>query len=222
MRLLAIAASTVLLAIPPVSAGTLVVHSPPNTTVESATATTPIKSELSGKPDGAKATFDNVPADAAVTVELKLTDKTLLQGVDLGWYNDEPLPADVQPLNDDDRESIRAIVQDVPSFYNKSDILLLAGNHARAVGLVQLVRDTDFHAGKGEVVWRVELYYFKFQYGGWEKVQQQNKVVRRERYKTMDAYKEATDKLKWVAELGGIKVGKTETKEVSAEMLKKD
>jgi hypothetical protein len=199
-------------------AGTLTVVAPKDSAITTATATTADKAEVSGKPEGNKATFQDVPANIPVNVQLTLADKSILQGVDLSWYNDEPLPPDVQPLNDDDREQIRAIVQDVPSFYNKSDILLLTGDHSRAVGLVQLLRDTDFHAAGGNIVWRVELYYFKFQYGGWEKVQQQNKIVRRERYKSVDAYKTATEKLNWVAELGGIEVGATETKEVSVNL----
>jgi len=200
-----------------IHAATLIVNAPPATTLSSATATTADKSNVTARTESNKAIFESVPGDVGVNVQLTLKDNTVLQGVDLSWYNEEPPVADAGPLTDDDREAIRAIVQDVPSFYNKSDILLLAGDHSRAVGLVQLIRDTDFHASGDNVVWRVELYYFKFQYGGWEKVQQQNKIVRRERFKSVDAYGQATEKLKWIAELGGIKLGATETKVISVE-----
>jgi hypothetical protein len=198
-------------------AGTLVIQAPKNATINDARATSEEKAELAGIPHESTAKFDNIPAGVSIDVRLTIADGTVLQGVNLGWYNDEPLPVDVPPMTDDDREQIRAIVEDIPSFYNKSNVLLLVGDHSRATALVQLVRDTDFHSGGGNVVWRVELYYFKFQYGGWEKVQQQNKIIRRERFKSIDAYKSETDKLKWVAELGGIKVGKDETRQVNLE-----
>jgi hypothetical protein len=193
-------------------AGTLVVRAP--AAVSSASATTDGAAEIAGKPDNATVTFTNVPENTPLTIQLKLADGTTLQGVHLNWHSDEPARPEAGELTDDDREQIRAIVQDVRSFYNKSDILLLSGDHDRAVALVQLVRDSDFHAGRGQVVWRVELYSFKFQYGGWEKVQQQNRIVRRERFSTIEEYKAATERLRWVKELAGIVVGAKETKTV--------
>jgi len=184
--------------------------------IESASATVATKppSSIPANIDGPNGIFSDTPADLSLTVQLKLKDGTTLQGVDMGWYSDIPAKPDAAELSADDREAIRAIVQDVPSFYNKSDILLLHGDHDRAVALVQLIRDTDFHSAGGNIIWRIELYYFKFQYGGWEKVQQQNNIVRRERFKSMDDYKAATEKLRWVAQLGGVRVGKDEAKAI--------
>jgi hypothetical protein len=196
-------------------AGTLTVVAPPGRTIAQADAKladgTPIKPNDVGK----RATFTTPSTNASATVNATLSDGTDVRGIDLSWYSDEPADPDAGALSDDDRESIRAIVQDVPSFYNRGTVLHLAGDHARAVALVELVRDTDFHAAGGNVVWRVELYYFKFQYGGWEKVQQQNKVVRRERFKSVDEFKAQTGKLKWAPELGGIRVGGDERKRVT-------
>ncbi len=202
-----------LLMAPLAFAGTLVIHAPGP--VESATATAEGDSAMEAKVQDTTAMFSDVPTDVPVTAAITLSDGSTLQGVSLHWHSDEPAKPDAGELTDDDREQIRAIVQDVPSFYNKSDILLLEGDHDRAVALVQLVRDSDFHAGKGEVVWRVELYSFKFQFGGWEKVQQQNRILRRERFKTVDEFKTVTGKLKWVQQLGGVIVGKDETKTIT-------
>jgi hypothetical protein len=196
-------------------AGTLVIESPPGKTITSGTLQSDANQQaIKGTCDKGTLAFTNTPADVPLMVQATLADGTTVQGVDLSWYAKDKSPADTPPLTDDDREAIRAIVQDIPSFYNKSTIKLLAGDHSRTTALVELVRDTDFHAGKGNIIWRVELYYFKFQYGGWEKVSQQNKVLRRERFKSMDQYKSATEKLKWSAELGGIKVKTDETKQV--------
>jgi hypothetical protein len=87
--------------------------------------------------------------------------------------------------------------------------LQLRGDGSQAVGLVQLVRSKTFHGDKGdEVIWRIELWYFKNEYGGWSKIAQVNKVVRRERFKTEGDYQAATARLEWIPDLGGIMMPK--------------
>ena len=112
-------------------------------------------------------------------------------------------------------------MRDVPGFYNKRDFLRLDGDHDRAVALLRLVRDNGFVNDKGgEVIWRIELWYFKNQAGGWEAVPQQNKVLRRERFPGAAARKAAEDPIRWTRELGGIRVGKQEaTKTVTLQTL---
>lgn len=182
----------------------LTVRAPAGMRIAAATATsTEPKGSTSGSVGDQAVVFANLAANVVYNVRLELADGAIIQGVDLGWYNDEPARPYPGELNDDDRAAIKAIVDD-PSFYNKSDILALRGDHSRATALVQLVRDKDFYNGKGEVVWRVELWYFEEEFGGWEKVGQQNRVLRRERFKTHDAFEAAVAKLKWAPELGGI------------------
>ena len=127
------------------------------------------------------------------------------------WYNEEPAKKDAGDMDKDDREQIRAIVQDVPGFYNKRDFLLLQGDHDRAVALLRLVRDNGFVNDKGgEVIWRIELWYFKNQLGGWEAVPQQNKVLRRERFARAAARDAVEKSLHWIPRLGGLHVSKNE------------
>jgi hypothetical protein len=83
---------------------------------------------------------------------------------------------------------------------------ILKGNHNRAVMLVTEERTSAFHSDKGdEIIWRPELWYFQNNHGGWEKVLQTDRVLRRERFTTQKEYHAVVDKLKWVAELGGLK-----------------
>jgi hypothetical protein len=165
--------------------------------------------QTTGTVQGQKIIFHNLTAGAAHDVRLTLADGTILQGVDLSWYNQEPAKADAEPFNDEDREQIRAILQDVKGFTNRNDILKLTGDHNRAVLLAQLIRDRDFHADKGgEIIWRIELWYFKNNYGGWEKIGQVNKVLRRERYASAEEFKAATQNLRWTEQLGGIRPAK--------------
>jgi len=181
--------------------------------VKSATAVATGKTpETPGQIDGSTVTFSGLLPQTAYNVRLTLTDGTILQGVDLGWYDMEPAKPDAGDLDDDDKQQITAILTQVTSFYNKNEMLFLQGNHDRAVGLVQLVRDKAFHSDTGdEVIWHIELWYFKNQHGGWEKVQQENKILRRERFATHGAYQDVIDHLRWMPQLGGLTVSKDQT-----------
>jgi hypothetical protein len=192
----------------------LIVQTPAGVKVSSATATsTEPKATTAGTISGQTVVFDKLAADASYDVHLDLADGGVIQGVDLGWYDEEPAKPDAGEFTDDDRAAIKTII-DVPSFYNKSDILAVRGDHSRATVLVQLVRDKDFYHGKGEVIWRVELWYFQEEFGGWEKVAQQNRILRRERFKTHDAFEAAVAKLTWAPELGGIIMSRDQAQKI--------
>lgn len=174
--------------------------------------------ESRGQVDAQIVRFDNLLPDTPYDIEVRLRGGIVLAGVNMGWY--EPVdPAgagDAQPLSDDDRKQITAIVKDVPSFYDQVDILLLQGNAHRAVALVQLERRRGFHnAAAGEIIWRVELYYFQNQAGGWEKAPQVNQVLRRMRFRDEEAYEDEVTPLRWTPELGGVKVANGETKQIT-------
>lgn len=191
--------------------GSLKVELPVGTKVSSAAAVaTAMKLETAGKIDGTSITFDKLLPETPYDIRLTLADGTTVQGVDLGWYNEEETRPDAGPLTDDDRKEMLGIIS-IPDFYNKHDILMYQGDHSRAATLVQLVRDKDFYAGGGQVIWRVEVYYFKNQHGGWEKIAQTNKILRRERFKTHDLFKSTTDKIKYLAALGGLKLDKNQS-----------
>jgi hypothetical protein len=161
-----------------------------------------------GRVVGQSVIFDNLLPQTSYDVRIETADGAVLQGVDMSWYDAEAADPRAEALSEEDRAEIRSIVTDVPSFYNKCSVVRAAGSHERATVLVQLVRDKDFHAGAGEVIWRMELWYFKNEAGGWAVVPQQNKVLQRVRFASHQAYHAATDKLQWVAELGGIRLGK--------------
>ncbi len=203
-------------------AETVTITVPADVTVKEAVATTgkATKTDVSGKVDGHTITFPDLKAKSVYDVRLTLADGTVLQGVNTGWYAMvDPAEAKADPLTDDDRQQMTAVVTQVLSFFKDKRVVTIVGTHDRAVMLVQQQRGDadggvgqnigdggDFHSSKGEVVWRPELWYFENHHGGWEKVQQTDKVLRRERYASRAAYHAAVDGLKWVPELGGIKV----------------
>jgi hypothetical protein len=191
--------------------GTLRLELPADTKLKSAVAVASgLKLEAAGKVDGTMIVFEKLLPETPYDVRLTLADDTIIQGVDLSWYNEEEPKPDAGELRDNDKKEMMGILN-IPDFYNKKDILIFQGTHERATTLVQLVRDKDFYAGTGQVIWRIELYYFKNQHGGWEKLSQQNKIIRRERFKTQDAYKFTTGKLRFAGELGGLKLDKNQT-----------
>jgi len=204
----------VLLSLVPVAlaAPQLVVQLPADAKVASAVASAPkLKLDTPGKAEGAKVLFPNLLPDTAYDVKITLADGTVLAGASLDWYTDEAADKEAGPMDEEDRQQINDLVAKPLAFTNNNRALALRGDHDRAVALVQLVRDTAFHSSKGdEVIWRVELWYFKNRNGGWEHINQTNKILRRERYATSAQYRAATDKLRWIPDLGGIKLGKDE------------
>lgn len=187
--------------------GVLRVQTPVNMDVVAATVQAEWgKETATAAIDGRTITFQNLAADEPYAVKLELRDGAVVQGVDMSWYNEEPAKPGAGELSDDDRAAIAQVVA-IPSFYNRSEILAEQGDHSRATVLVQLVRDKDFYNGNGQAVWRVELWYFQQEFGGWEKIGQQNKVLRRERFQSREAFAAALTKLKWEPRLGGIRIG---------------
>jgi hypothetical protein len=82
-------------------------------------------------------------------------------------------------------------------------------NHDHAAELAESFRDTESHSSAGgEIIRRIELWYFKNQQGGWERVPQQNQVLYRERFKTEAEYSRFTRKFRCMPALGGIRFEK--------------
>ena len=191
-------------------ATSIVVRLPPGTHVIAAAATVAKNPSLDSPATvvGDAVTLADAKAGAAYDLRLTLADRTVLQGVDLGWYSRVPGHPNAGPITDDDRQQMDAVRTKVLSFFDRADVIAVRGDHHRAVMLIDLRRESAFHgdAGGAEVIWRPELWYFENHHGGWEKVQQTDRTLRRERFPTDAAYHAVVDRLRWVPELGGLKV----------------
>lgn len=202
-------------------ASTLTLTLPATMQVQSASAA-PVKlaGPVAGKVEGNKVTFTNLLPDTPYEVRLVLKDGTVLQGIDLAWHSVEPGKAHPAALDDDDRKQLNEIIFEVKAFENKRNLLHLVGDHDRAVALAELIRDSEFHSDTGgEIIWRIEVWYFKNQHGGWERVPQSSRVVRRERFTEKAAFEKAS-KTKWIPAIGGLKVGKDQEKTIEVDPLK--
>ena len=190
--------------IAPCWAAQIVVHA---SGIASATVTAETRDAkpTSGVVDHDHVTFADLTPGTSYTLQLTHIDGTVDQGVDMSWYSKQPPREDAGELTDDDKQQIEAILKQVLSFFNHTDLTLLVGTHDRAVALVQLTRDKSFANDKGgEVIWRPEVWYLKNRHGGWEKIQQTDKTLRRERIASAAEYHKVVDTLRWTAALGGI------------------
>lgn len=126
-------------------------------------------------------TFDNLPGDARYDLIISLADGRGIEGIDLDFVDSRllrlaeqrrrqlGLPAEPpRPFTAADAQEILKFVTDLKDFMDIRRVLYVAGQDRRATVLVELMRARDFHAAKpGEVIWRVELWYFQYYSGGW-------------------------------------------------------
>jgi hypothetical protein len=174
----------------------------------------PPAAPITGKISAGSAQFVELDPSVRYDAKLTLADGRILQGVDMSWYNSDPSDPDAGDLNDDDRQQISAIIN-LPSFFNRIQLLDLPGNHDRAVGLVQFIRDKTFAGDNGqEVIWRVELWYMKNEHGGW--VKESSRVLRRQRFDNADQFQKSAGKVIWIAGYGGISVPANATASIPA------
>ena len=121
--------------------------------------------KIRGEIAGGEIRFAEVKGKSAYDLQLTLADGRQLVGADMGWYTLVAAGEDKEALSDDDRKEIAELCT-VPSFYDTTEIKLMAGDGNRVTGLVERVRKRDIYAGAVQVIWRVELWYFQFQLGG--------------------------------------------------------
>jgi hypothetical protein len=130
-------------------------------------------------------------------------------GVKVRWegacmdYHRE-IVADKQGATAEDKKWLEDFIKDMPSFYDKARVLHMAADHKHATLLVELARTRDFHSGKGgEVIYRIELWYFENLFGGWAKDKNTEKVLARWRGPGAQIEKN----WQFLPELGGIVPG---------------
>ncbi len=182
-----------------------------DTAVQSATArANASKTSVDATVTKDKVQFDKLLPGERYDVSLQTPTGQQLRLLDVSWYADlAPEPAD--PMDDDDRAAINEILSGIKAFTNKNTILQLAGDSQHAVAIVELIRDTDFHARSGdEIIWRIEVWYFENQAGGWAKVQQQNRVIERERFKSAEEFEARRKKIQWIGIASGLKITRGE------------
>ena len=138
--------------------------------------------------------FRDLPGDSRYDLVLALTDGRQIEGIDLDFVDQRLLrlaeqrradlglpPSPPRDFTPADADAICRFVADLTDFMDIRRVLYVAGQGTRATVLVELIRARGFHASKpGEVIWRVELWYFQFAAGAWQRLPNQERVLRRE------------------------------------------
>jgi len=139
--------------------------------------------------------FHNLPGDAAYDICIRTVDGRSIEGIDLRFVDQRfldlaaarrkqlHLPAE-QPrkFTRSDAEQLLEFVEKLKDFMEIRRVLYVRGHGARATVLVELMRDRAFHSSAGdELIWRVELWYFRYEAGGWRRLANQERVLRRRR-----------------------------------------
>ncbi len=163
--------------------------------------------------------FRNLPGAATVDVCIETTSGRVIEGIDLSPPDPQllklaqkrrkqlGLPAQREHVFT--RRDANAVVQWVANakdFLEQRRVLYVKGHGRRATALVELMRTREFHASGGKLVWRVELWQFVNQFGGWDRIANTEITLRRLRVSPADWRKvhvEWTPKLSVHVDRGG-------------------
>jgi hypothetical protein len=142
--------------------------------------------------------FRRLPGDASYDLCLKIGARTV-EGIDLRFVDARMLrlaslrrrqlklpPEREHAFAKADADEILKWIANMKDFMEIRRVLYLRGAGTRATVLVELLRTREFHADKGQVVWRVELWHFRESFGGWQRLPRQQNVLRRERLSPAD------------------------------------
>jgi len=136
--------------------------------------------------------FVELPGDATYDVVITTADGRSIEGIDLSFVDARLLrlaelrreqlgvPAE-QPhrFTRADADAILRYVRELEGFMDLRRPLYIAGHGRRATLLVETMRTQEFHESDGNIVWRMELWYFEHHSGGWARVDNQSRLLRR-------------------------------------------
>jgi hypothetical protein len=146
-------------------------------------------------------TVKDLAGDTTYDVGVKLKDGRVIEGIDLSELDARLLrlaamrrkalgrpPEEEHVFDQEDANSLLKFADDLKSndFMDQGRVLYLAGHGRRATMLVELMRTREFYdqktTGQGaQVIWRIEMWYYDYEHGGWQRVPNQERVLRRER-----------------------------------------
>ena len=145
--------------------------------------------------------FRNLPGDTSYDLCLTLDGgadpaPARLEGIDLAWHEARMLRLErlrrrqlsmpveaTRPFERADADELLKYARDLKDFCDLRRVLYVrCDDGLRAAMLVEPMRAREFHASRdNELVWRMELWYFRWRYGGWERVPGAERVIERRR-----------------------------------------
>ena len=142
-------------------------------------------------------TFTKLPGDATYDLCLRLDDGREIEGIDLNFVDVRLLklaaerrkalglpPERGRKFSQADTDQLLAYARDMKDFMEDRRVIYVKGHGRRATMLIELMRLRKFVAASGaarpgKIIWRVELWYFLEQRGGWERMANQERMLRR-------------------------------------------
>ncbi len=137
--------------------------------------------------------FADLPGDAAYDIVIATADGKSVEGIDLAFTDARLLRLAARrrellgvPAEEDrafvqrDVDAILRYIKELEDFMDLKRPLYIAGHGRRATVLIEAMRARDYHQSDGNVVWRMELWYFEYR-GGWLRVGDASKLLRRVR-----------------------------------------
>ena len=142
-------------------------------------------------------TFTKLPGDATYDLCLRLADGREIEGIDLNFVDARLLklaaerrkqlglpPDRSRKFVQADVDQLLAYARDMEDFMEDRRVIYVKGHGRRATMLIELMRLRSFVAASGaarpgKIIWRVELWYFLEQRGGWERIANQERMLRR-------------------------------------------
>jgi|GEM_PF-358342 len=142
-------------------------------------------------------TFTRLPGDATYDLCLRLTGGREIEGIDLNFVDARLLklaarrrkqlglpPERDRKFSRADSDALLAYARDMEDFMEDRRVIYIQGRGRRATMLIELMRLRKFVAASGaarpgKIIWRVELWYFLEQRGGWERMANQERMLRR-------------------------------------------
>ena len=139
-----------------------------------------------------KFVFKSLPGEASYDVCVKTTDGRELEGIDLDFLDArmlrlaaerrKRLELPPEAPHEFSVEDVNLIVKQLTSLREFMEIhrpLYVEGHGKWATVLIEMMRTRKHYAGGDRLIWRVELWYMEYRHGGWEKIGNQERVLRR-------------------------------------------
>lgn len=145
-----------------------------------------------------KFSLGGLAGDQTYDVCIKTTDGRTFEGIDLTAVDDHISrlaedrrkllgvePRTTHTFDDDDVKWMLDYAKNMEDFMDIRRVLYVEGHGKRATMVVELLKADNFFSAKaGEVIWRIEMWYFEYQYGGWEQIPNSAVVLQRIRFHT--------------------------------------
>ena len=172
------------------------------------------RSDANGTIDAAiakgRVSFDKLPDDASLEVQLDLPDGRQLRLVDVS-HKGKPNPP---PMNDADKAAIAELMVDQRATARQFRFISFIGDARAAVCLVELVGDKAADTGD-KISWRIELWRFESAAGKWQQLQKETRVLEKRQFESVDALKKKRESTFFVGVPFGLHTAKDRATELT-------